>query len=84
MIKVANPFSYNQNFIYLGYLPLPKGFVQISSLKPLAIFHQISHGAFYRSGTSNLLNGFALLNKMAAMLIYGKNTKSGSPEPRML
>ena len=27
MIKVANPFSYNQNFVAQGYLPLPLGYM---------------------------------------------------------
>ena len=37
-------------------------------------FHQITHGAFCQTGIDNFLNGSALLNKMAAMPIYDKNT----------
>ena len=29
MIKVANPFSYNQNFVLLGYPPLPLGYIHV-------------------------------------------------------
>ena len=29
MIKVANPFSYNQDFVPWGYLPLPLGHMHI-------------------------------------------------------
>ena len=44
----------------------------LSSLKLSYQFYQISHGAFCRRGIVNLLNGSALLNKMAAMPIYMK------------
>ena len=54
---------------------------------------QFSHGTFCQSGTNNLFNwfftieqdswiGFSLLNKMATLPIYGKNTWKSSPEPR--
>ena len=29
MIKVANPFSYNQTFVFQGYLPLPLGYLHV-------------------------------------------------------
>ena len=29
MIKVANPYSYNQNFVSQGYLPMPLGYIHV-------------------------------------------------------
>ena len=67
---------YDKNFVPWG----------LSALKCLLLwnclsnFHQISHGAFCRKGVDNFSNGSTPLNKMAAMPIYGKNTKKSSPE----
>ena len=55
MIQVANPFSYNQNFVPQGYLPLPLGYIHVEDCiifkhlllwNSLTNFHQISHRAF--------------------------------------
>ena len=29
MIKVAKPFGYNQKFVTKGYLPLPRGYINV-------------------------------------------------------
>ena len=55
MIKVANPFSFNHNFVLQGYLPLPLGYIHVWNLiifehllllNSLTNFHQISHWTF--------------------------------------
>ena len=72
MIKVVKLVISNQNFIPCGYLPLPQDFVHVensinlemsSSLKPFAIFHQISHGAFCGSGTNNEFKWFCTIEQ---------------------
>ena len=78
MIKVVNLVSYNLNFIPWGYLPLPLGFVHVlnpmnlhmvSFLKPLA-----NIGPSVEVVLRICSNAFSLLNKMATMPIFGKNT----------
>ena len=54
----------------------------MSSVKPLANFHQISNRVFCQVVLTICSNSFALMNKMAAMPIYGKNTDFFSPGPR--
>ena len=77
MITVANPFSYNKNFVpQLSALALGL-YTSIKSrnFKRLLLWnsmtnHQISHWAFCVLSIS--LNGSASLNKMATLPIYGK------------
>ena len=72
VVKVVKFVIYNQNFIPWGVSALAPGLCHVensinlymsSSLKPLAIFHQISHGAFYRSGTNNLFKWFCTIGQ---------------------
>ena len=80
MIKAANSFSYNQNFVPGGYLSLPLSYIHVQNLvifkrllwNSLNDFHQISHLTVCRRVLSICLNGSASLDKMAAMPIYGK------------
>ena len=41
-------------------------------------FYQILHGAFWGRILISYSNGSALLNKLAKMLIYGKNSEKSS------
>ena len=90
LIKVANPFSYNQN-CPRGYLPLPLGYIYMYKL-PLSLnFFETAWPMFTRfhirpvEGVLSICsNSFASLKKMAAMPIYDKNTLKSSPELRKL
>ena len=80
VVKVEKNVLVTIKSLSLGVTVLDPGLCScIKSYKSLNVFffemacqfHQISHGAFCRSGTNNVLTGFALLNKLAATLVYG-------------
>ena len=82
MLKVANPFSYNNNFVPRGYLSLLLGYLHVYNLvifkfllwNNLTSFHQISQSAFCWLHIIKCLNGCESLNKVVTLPIYGKNT----------
>ena len=95
MIKVVKCFSYYQKFCHLGVLcPCSWAIYMYKIVLFLnAFFCVIVWEIFTRFNMEPSVervltissNGFALLNKMAAMPIYGKSTKTISfPKPRKL
>ena len=80
-IKAANPFSYNQNFVFLGYLPLPLDYIHVWNLiiferllwNSLTNFYQVTLWAFWWRYDINLFKWLCII-KMATMPIYGKKT----------
>ena len=83
MIKVVNPFSYIQRFVPRELSALSSGLYTcikwcnfgISSLKPLEQFSpDFTWGPCVERVLPIFSNGYAPLNKMAAMPIYRKIT----------
>ena len=88
MIKVANPFSYNQNFVPQGYLPLPLGNTCIKNLiifkrlllwNSLTNFQQLSHWALCQKCIINLL---ARLDKVQEELVQFPRHRPWRPHLR--
>ena len=81
-VKVVKLLSCNQNFIPCGIYSCPRALYMYTVVWPfkclllwicLSFFYRISHVEVVLTIYSN---GFALLNKMAAMVIYGKTLKN--------
>ena len=70
MIKVVKPFRNDQTFVPCEFSALVHKRIYLVIFKHLFLWnhltnsHQISHGSFCLRDIDNLLNGYAMLNKM--------------------
>ena len=79
MIKVANSFSYNQNFVPQGYLPFLLGYMYKNLIifkcllwKARLVFTRLHIRPSVEGVLSICLNDSVSLNKLATMPIYCK------------